>query len=416
MTFTWKWPAVLARGATRALLPAAFLVSGTAFAADYSQAPMLDDMDLPPVAERVPAAPEVVEALSVGNYGGTLRRGLRGSNDHNGILRIVGPQGLTRWKPDFSDYVPNLAESFEVSDDASTYTFKLREGIKWSDGEPFTADDIMFFFEDLLPNKDFYAAPPPRFVIAGEAATAEKIDDHTVKITFAGPYGQFLSELATPLAQEPVLWAKHYCSQFHPKYNENIDALIEENNADNWATLFRQKCGDIEIPSRWGNPDRPTLDPWILTEEAYSGGATRVVMERNPYFWQVDQNGQQLPYIDRVIFGINQDSESLLLEAIAGDIDMQARHIDSVGNRPVLFENQDAGGYSLFRMTNAASNTMGFYPNLLHPDPAMREMLGAKDFRVALSHAIDRDEIIDVVYLGQGEPWQIGPSKAHPLY
>ncbi|MEO1103404.1 MAG: ABC transporter substrate-binding protein, partial [Pseudomonadota bacterium] len=113
MTAPWKWPAVLARGATRALLPAALLVSGSALAAEYSQAPMLDEMDLPPVEERLPAAPEVVEALSVGKYGGTLRRGLRGSNDHNGILRIVGPQGLTRWKPDFTDYVPNVAESFE---------------------------------------------------------------------------------------------------------------------------------------------------------------------------------------------------------------------------------------------------------------------------------------------------------------
>ncbi len=399
-----------------AIIPAALLLANPAFAQEYHQAPELEGRDLPPVAERLPNQPEVVEALSVGTYGGTLRRGLRGSSDHNNILRIVGPQGLTRWKADFTGIVPNVAESYEVNDEGTEFTFHLREGMKWSDGEPFTADDIMFFFEDLLPNKEFYAAPPPRFVSEGTPATAEKIDDYTVKIKFAKPYGQFLTELATPLAQEPTLWAKHYCSQFHPKYNENIDELIAADNADTWATLFRNKCGDIEIPARWGNPDRPTLDPWIVTDEAYSGGATRVVMDRNPYFWQVDQEGNQLPYIDEVVSTINQDAELLLLEAMGGKIDMQARHLDAVANRPVLYENMEKGGYNMFRMVNTLANVMGIYPNITHKDPAMREMLGSKEFRQAISHAIDREEIIDVVYFGQIEPRQTGPYEENEFY
>ncbi len=186
--------------------------------AAYQDAPMLQGKGLPLVAERLPDQPEVIKPLQeVGSYGGTMRRFLSGSNDHNSILRFGGRQGLTRWKADFSQVIPNVAESWELNDDSSEFTFHLRKGMKWSDGHPFTADDIVFFVDDLLHNKDFYPNPPARYVIAGETMTAEKIDDHTVTLKFAASYGTFLTELATPLAQEPVLWAKHFCQQYHPR-------------------------------------------------------------------------------------------------------------------------------------------------------------------------------------------------------
>lgn len=388
----------------------------------YQEAPMLTELveagELPPVDERLPANPEVVEPLdSVGTYGGTLRRVLGGSNDHNSILRIVSPQGFTRWNPDFTEILPNVAESWEVNEDASEYTFKLREGMKWSDGHPFTADDIMFFVDDLLRNEEFYDNPPARFVVAGETMTAEKIDDLTVKLKFAAPFGMFLQELATPLAQEPVLWAKHYCSQFHPAYNENVGDLVAETEAvEDWAALFRLRCGEVEAPNRWGNPERPTLDPWVVTEEAYTAGATRVVMSRNPYFWQVDSEGNQLPYIDELAMGVSQDAEALLLEAVAGNIDMQRRRIDNLANKPVLAEGAEKAGYELYEVATASSNAMAIHLNLTHKDLVMREVLNNKDVRIALSIAIDRDELIDIVYQGVGEPWQIGPKPAHPLY
>lgn len=393
----------------------------TAQAATYNEAPELAARvaagTLPPVEERLPKNPEVITPVEqVGQYGGVVRRGLSGSNDHNNILRFVSPQGLTRWSADFSELLPNVAERYEVSDDASAYTFFLREGMKWSDGQPFTADDIVFFAEDLLTNSDFYSSPPSRYVIDGQPMMAEKIDDYTVTLSFAGPYGQFLQELATPLGQEPVLWAKHYCSQFHPTYNPDIDALVANSEATDWASLFRMRCGDLEIPARWGNPERPTLDPWVVTDEAYTGGATRVVMERNPYFWQVDTEGNQLPYIDQVISKVNQDAETLVLEVIAGNIDLQSRHLDAPQNRPVFFENMEKGGYKFFNLANSSSNAMGIYPNLTHPDSAMREMFNDRDFRVALSLGIDREELIDIIWLGEGEPWQIGAKPSHALY
>ena len=330
----------------------AFATAISTFSVSAGEAPALAEMvtagTLPPLEERLPNDPEVISPIdSIGTYGGTIRRFLSGSNDHNSFLRFVGPQGLTRWKADFSEVIPNVAESWITNEDSSEFTFKLRKGMRWSDGEPFTADDIMFFVDDLLNNKEFYPSAPARFVVAGETMQGEKIDDYTVKFKFAASYGTFLTELATPLAQEPTLWAKHYCMQFHPRYNSDVQALVDASPAvEDWPSLFRLNCGEVEAPNRWSNAERPTLDPWVVTGEGYTAGSTLITMERNPYFWQVDTEGNQLPYVDTLQWGVAQDSQAILLEAIAGNIDMQARRIATLANQPVLFENAEKGGYS----------------------------------------------------------------------
>ncbi|MFY0634166.1 MAG: ABC transporter substrate-binding protein [Vannielia sp.] len=413
MTRNWRFSSVAA------LAVGVFLHPFTAMA---GEAPALAEAvaagNLPPLEERLPAQPEVVTGLeNIGAYGGKLRRMLGGSNDHNSILRIISPQGLTRWKPDFSGVVPNVAESWTTNEDGSEFTFKLREGMKWSDGEPFTADDILFFVNDLLNNQEFYPNAPARFVVAGEPMQAEKVDDYTVTLKFAAPYGTFLTELATPLAQEPVLWAKHYCQQFHPAYNANVQAMVDETEAvEDWPALYRLKCGEVEAPNRWSNPERPTLDPWVVTGEGYSAGSTQVVMERNPYFWQVDEEGNQLPYIDQLEMGVAQDNEALVLEAIAGNIDFQRRKISNPANKPVFAENAEKGGFEILDMINSNANSMAIHFNHTHKNPQMREFIRNHDVRVALSLGIDRDEIIDIVYQGQGEPYQIGPRPTHVLY
>ncbi|WP_102783914.1 ABC transporter substrate-binding protein [Thalassospira sp. GB04J01] len=384
-----------------------------------AQAPALMEMveagNLPPVSERVGEEPEVVEPLdAIGKYGGEIRTGLRGSSDHNGILRVVGPQGLVRWDPQYTKVVPNVAKSFDVDDAGEVFTFHLRKGMKWSDGAPFTADDVMFNVSDLLLNEDF-APTPARYTAGGEPMKVEKIDDYTVRLTFAEPYGDFLAELAAPLGQNPVLYAKHYCKQFVPAYNDNLDALIAENNASDWQNLFMQKCGDLEVPTRWGNPERPTLDPWVVTEP-YVGGATRVVMERNPYFWQIDTAGNQLPYIDRLVMPIGADTESLLLSIIGGRIDYGLRHVDTPVNRPLLAENREKGDYRFFKASAPGGSNMVIDFNLTSKNPDLRSVFNEKDFRVALSLGMDRSEIIDTVMLGDGEPWQHGPFEDHPYY
>ncbi|AMJ60376.1 ABC transporter substrate-binding protein [Bosea sp. PAMC 26642] len=378
-------------------------------------AKMTADGKLPALAERIPANPMVVPVEKVGRYGGSLRRGLRGSSDHNGILRLVGNQGLVRWNLAFTEVLPNVADKWEVSADSSEFTFYLRKGMKWSDGKPFTADDVVFSIEDCAKNPDLFKSAPSTLVINGKACTATKIDETTVKIAFAGPFALFLEQLATPLGQYPTLYAKHYCSQFHPKYNTSVADLVKAANLSDWAALFRNKCGDIEIPARWGNVDKPTLDPWVV-KEAYTGGTTRVVMERNPYFWQVDTAGNQLPYIDRLTFSISQDVESLMLDAISGRLDIQERHIDTLQNKPTLSQNMQKGGYRLIELVNSSAQQVQIYLNMTHKDPKMREMFANKEFRKALSLGLDRKEIIDLVYLGQSQPYQTGPRPGHPWH
>ena len=139
-----------------------------------------------------------------------------------------------------------------------------------------------------------------------------------------------------------MLWAKHYCQQFHPKYNPDIQAQVDATEAvEDWPGLFRLNCGEVEAPNRWSNAERPTLDPWIVTGEGYTAGATQVLMERNPYFWQVDTEGNQLPYIDRLEMNVAQDNEAIVLEAIAGKIDMQRRKISNPANKPIFAENAE---------------------------------------------------------------------------
>jgi peptide/nickel transport system substrate-binding protein len=393
-------------------------LTSAAFALDYKEAPglaaLVAEGKLPPVTERLPAQPEVVTPLSeIGTYGGTIRYGLRGSSDHNHILRMVGNQGLVRWNPEFTGVIPNIAEKWEVNPEATEYTFYLRQGLKWSDGQPFTADDVLFNVNDLIRNAEF-APTHPRYMSDGEPMTVEKVDDHTVKFIFKKPYGEFLNELATPLAQHPVLYAKHYCQQFHPTYTPDLTAVIAEAGAGDWQTLFLQKCGDIEIPARWGNPDRPTLDPWIV-KLPYTGGATLVTLERNPYFWQVDTEGNQLPYIDTLSSDVSQDVESLMLSVIGGNIDFGLRHIDSAANRPVIAENRERGDYRMFAADPGGGQHMIINLNLTHKDPGFRELFNQKDFRIALSIGMDRQELIDTVLLGSSEPWQQG-DFAGPFY
>jgi peptide/nickel transport system substrate-binding protein len=394
-------------------------VGGVALAQQSKEAPalakMVSERKLPPLAQRLPSAPLVVRAEKVGVYGGTLRRGLRGSADHNGILRMVGNQGLVRWNVAFTEVLPCVASRWEVNANSTEFTFHLRPGMKWSDGKPFTADDIVFSIEDCAKNSELYKSVPSALVIANKPCQAVKVNDATVRFVFASPYALFLEQMATPLGQHPTLFAKHYCSQFHPKYNPNVAALAKAANLSDWAALFRNKCGDIEIPSRWGNTEKPTLDPWVVTE-AYSGGVTRVVMERNPYFWQVDQTGQQLPYIDRLNFSIAQDVESLMLDALSGKLDIQDRHIDTLQNKPTLSQNMQKGGYRLIELIAASAQQIQIYLNITHKDAKMREMFANKAFRQALSLGINRKEIIELVYLGQSEPYQTGPRPGHPWY
>jgi peptide/nickel transport system substrate-binding protein len=360
---------------------------------------------LPALADRLPKNPYVVTPLeSVGTYGGQWRTALVGGSDGAWLEKTIGYDYLVRYTPDWSEVVPNIAESFEASDDARSYTFKLREGTRWSDGELFTADDVLFYVNDVQNHPDLTTGGSNPF-------SAERKDDLTFTITFENPNGLFLLEAASPLGSVWTQYPKHYLSQFHETYNtENLDQLVAEAGAENWVELFRTKGGTIPgtpYNALWQNADLPRLHAWKLVEPF--GEVTRVRAVRNPYYWKVDTAGNQLPYIDEVVFDVLQDAEVLLLKAAAGEIDLHMRHINTNLNKPVLADAQEAGGYHFFDTPPSAMNTTNFNFNLTHKDPVMRELFRSKDFRIGMSHGVDRQAVIDTVFVGVGEPWQWSP-------
>jgi peptide/nickel transport system substrate-binding protein len=154
----------------------------------------------------------------------------------------------------------------------------------------------------------------------------------------------------------------------------------------------------------------------VLAEgSGYTADATQVTAVRNPYYWKVDPEGNQYPYIDNVQFFVGE-VETLVLRALNGDISFQDRHIASLANKAVFFDSQEAGGYHFFETIPSSMNTTVIALNLTHLDPVKREIFQNKEFRIGLSHAIDRQALIDLIYVGQGEPYQLAPRPTSPFY
>lgn len=384
------------------------------------EAPMLAELvaagELPPLEERLPVNPLVVEPYeSIGRYGGTMRHPLVGSWSSR-FYSMMGAENLVTWDPDWTEVIPNLAESWEVNEDATEFTFHLREGTKWSDGEPFTVDDILFWYNDVVLNEELTPAKPSWLTVSDQFVGVEKVDDYTVKFTFASPYGLFLQRLATPSGSELTLYPAHYLQQFHVNYNtENLDALVEESGLADWVALFESKIGPLDDGASWTNPDLPMLYAWRVTEPA-GGNVTRAVTERNPYFWKVDTEGNQLPYIDRIEWEFLGDPEVLTLRTLNGEVEFMNYYANRLDNKAVFADNMEQGEYGFFDQIRDQANVVMINLNMNTKNDALRELFSNKDFRIALSHAINRQEIIDVVYVGQGEPFQGAPKPTSDFY
>ena len=391
----------------------------------YLESPMLAEMvaagDLPPVEERLPLNPAVVTPFNeVGTYGGSMRVGFTGSNPGwGGLWYITGWENMVSWAPDFSGVVPNIAESWEVSDDVREYTFHLREGMKWSDGMPFTADDIMFYIEDVLFNEELTVGGPVADWLPREGAeelVVEKIDDYTVKFTFANPYGVFLYNLAQWNGRHLTWFPKHYLSQFHADYNPDVDELVAaEDGVEDWVSLFNLKASGPtdDTNNYFNNLERPLLFPWIPT--SVLGANPQMTMARNPYYWKVDSEGNQLPYIDEIIGITYQDNEARTLAMINGDLD----YVKDPGNdnRVLYFDAMDSGAPILIHQTvSDGGTTNSVHFNQTFEDEVLAEIFANIDFRIGMSYAINRPEIIEIVHFGQGEPSQAAPLESSPLY
>ncbi len=392
-------------------LPSAF---AAAPATKYHEAPALVKAGkLPPVEQRLPENPLVVPGDEIGQYGGVWRRGFLGPSDFNGVNRVVYDV-LARFGPDGATIEMKLAESVTPSADFKTWTVKLRKGMKWSDGSPFTADDIMFWYKDVLQNKDLVPAIPSWMQNKnGSTVLVEKVDALTVKWTFNDPNTNFLLELTTKDYGDrlyPIFEPSKYLKQFHASYakKEALDKMVADAKFKTWTELFANK------QSPFDNPERPGMAAWIASNRISD---QIFILKRNPYYIGVDKAGNQLPYIDEVQIKFFADAQALNLAAIAGELDEQERHINLL-NYPVLKENeQKLGKYKIFLWSSPGGFDAGVIFNQTYAkDPELGKLMANKDFRIAMSQAINRTQINESGFLGTGQPRQGVPKKGHPYY
>lgn len=362
----------------------------------FNEAPVLAELvaagTLPPVEERLPAEPLVIEPVEgIGQYGGTWRM-LDQNNELGFTLMAAGVEPLIKWKRDASGFRPNVLESWEWNDDATVLTAHFRQGIRWSDGEPMTANDYLFWWNDMVLNEDVPIDPASGTVINGQAMTLEQVDDYTLVFTFAGPNPLFLENHSRgPWNSAQAIVPAHYMKQFHPAYNPEVTDTTELMNRYNTSTKLHY-------------PDMPTIGPWMVTSYVMDEVAT---FERNPYYWKVDTAGNQLPYIDslQVEIASGAVAEQVTLKAIAGELDMQVRDV-SLQDVPLILESAEAGDYHVImwdRGDFAWPWLMLFYDLA---DEGLQDLMYTREFRQALSVGFDRVKMNDVIALGLATPRQ----------
>ncbi len=410
------------------------LFSNAALAQDMQQDPLSAEVEagnLPPLEERLPNNPLVVgpgllmpEAAlpdwEPGQHGGTLRTAFTSAFGFSGEMYVMNLEPIIAAPDiDVEGFYGNLAESFEVNDDATVFSFTLREGVKWSDGTPVTTADVAFVFNDLYNNAEYGAFPNKFKSASGTPAELTVVDDYTFSLSFDAPSGGILRDLAITgwTSYNDMMKPLHHLSAYHPSYADadELAAKLEAEGlaADEWPILFNS----VDCPRSHMMREKcigfPQLTPWLVSELSESG----TIMRRNPYYWKVDTEGKQLPYLDTLVAQVFGDGEMVNLGAIAGDIDFL--YGTQYSNFPLYKENEESGNYVTIPLILHADPT-ALYIQTCNNDPAYVAVADDVRFRRALSHAIDREEIIDVIYLGLGSiptwiPAEFDPDTANAL-
>ena len=383
----------------------------------FSEAPMLAAMvaagELPPLQERLPEEPLVVQPLAtIGRYGGNLIGAANYPTYGADDVWSARIQGLLKPSMDLSTVVPNAAKAWQVSDDLSNVTVHLRRGMKWSDGQPFTADDILFWYDDYLGNDEINPVKPKMWSPGGELMRVEKLDDLTVRYRFAAPFpGGTVLLAAVPRDGNWTTFApRHYLEQFHISYNPEANDLAKAAGHDNWHQLLRSHWG-LEIQSR-EDVDLPSIDSWVLDEVDAAGNK---YFTRNPYYWKIDTAGNQLPYIDEQTRQLFDSMETIHLQVINGDLSYAAFH-SVLNNYPLYKSNEGEGGYRVLLWNSLRGAEQTFYWNQTSKDPVLREIFNDIRFRQATSLAINRAEINDSLFFGRAVPRQATVNPGNELF
>jgi len=396
------------------------------------QSPFLDGKGLPPIEERLPKVTKLPNqmapselTLTVGKYGGTLRT-QRVNANYDATYMLASTVPLLNSPSLLGEEVTaNIMESYEVSADNTVFTFKMREGMKWSDGAPLTTEDVAFAINDFQFNEVLNPGGIPAWLRAqgtpGEAPLKfEVIDDYTFKISFEKPYGGFLLAIAVEgwRTYVDLIKPKHYLKQFHPDYAnaDELEALIAEENFDpgDARSLFALKDitggGLTQDPRALGFP---LLTPWMMVD--YGDITT---YERNPYYFKVDSEGQQLPYIDVVKSTLVNDIEMGCLRLFGGEADHSYEW--AVMSKVSMFIDTEAqSGLKTYTTTTLHRTAGNFMVNLTKEDETWQSAVSNMDFRRAINMSIDRDEVVSTVFLNYAKPYapqnNYNPAEANNL-
>ncbi len=406
---------------------------------EYKESPMLTELveagKLPPIEERLPEKPFVVgpgvlikeEELpdwEPGQLGGTLRMyftGTEGGGDYFCMLDepLLSAPGLT-----VEGIRGNVLEDYEVGEDNKVFTFYMRKGLKWSDGEPVTSEDVLFTYEDVLLSEKITPTFPSQYKDRGdpqgEVMKLEVIDDYTFRISFNEPYGGFLRILTIEswVGYTDILRPKHYLEKFHIKYTplEELEPLIKEAGfgEGEWWNLFNERDFTNWEQTKLECIGFPVLTPWIMSP---TSTAELLVWERNPYYFKVDTEGSQLPYTDKVEGYHVENLETALLKILAGEIDFS--RVGDITQLALLKEYEERGGYKVY-LLDKHTDSAPVLLNYTYPDEVWREVVRDVRFREALNMGIDRGEIMETVYYGfaslpRSVPSEYDPDKANQL-
>ncbi|NLF13093.1 MAG: ABC transporter substrate-binding protein, partial [Anaerolineaceae bacterium] len=385
-------------------------VIATAAPVKYKEAPMLAKLvaagKLPPVEERLPLEPCVMKGREgIGKYGGTMRRCFNGVSDRWGPTKLQD-RALFWFDADFN-LVPRVAKSWEVNADGSQWTINLRKGMKWSDGMPFTSEAMKWRWDNEYMNKDITPGGMSSPFATGKEKTPmvmETPDDYTVVCKFAAPNPLYFIVMGGRADRwVPV----HYVKHFHMAFTEDKAKLEKEYKdlgLNNWQAYYAEKIA-FHL-----NPDLPRVGAWLaknkLSEEMF-------IMERNPYFFGVDEEGQQLPYIDKVTHRLFTSPDVKNMWVLNGEIDFQYRHM-AFSDFTLYKEGEQKGDYKVFVGVGAGHTAMQV--NHTTKEPKLREFFNNRDVRIALSLSVDRAVVNDIVAEGLGTPRQYSPISLSPQY
>ncbi len=365
----------------------------------YQEAPSLKNKGLPPVAQRLPDNPYVIPHrwLEPGKYGGTLNMAVFSTtgmgSDATCYEFFYGPAPL-RWLNDGLDVGPGLVDKWSSNADATEWTVHYRTGLKWSDGHPVTVDDAIFWWEDLvLPGHDALTPPLGMLSAAGKPCQMTKVDPQTLKLSYDSPQPGLPLYLATGVTGHMSVMPKHYLKQFHPKYNSSVP-----KDWDSVGGLWEQK-------SKWiRNPACPTLSGYKCKSFDINKG---VVLERNPYYYAVNANGDQLPYIDTISINCVQNSQVIKLQVSQGKIDYCHGPFNQIDLSDVatLSRSKESGNYRILLWESGSGTGDMFFLNYdyIATDKKYGELFRDKRFRQAISHAYDRTTARKTLYFGTGD-------------